>query len=302
MIDKENKLIIVAGCTGHQGGAVCRSLLKKGWRVIGLTRDPDKPEAKELHRLGVEVARCDLSDRQTLDELLPGAYGCFSVQAWWEDGIEGEIEQGRILADAAKAGGVQHFVYDSVVTADRGTGIPHFESKWQIEQYVRQLGLPATIFRPTFFMENFEAESYMQSILGGKLTLPLRPDTYLPMVAVDDIGAFVSMAFDYPTEWIGKTFSIAGDELTMVACCEEFSHILERPVEYVQGDISDMRRFSPELATMFEYFDNPGIHVDVSACRSMYPPLKTFDMWLREKEWHELGIQQAMAHAFVPYL
>ena len=55
--------------------------------------------------------------------------------------MTGRFVRVRLLADAAKAAGVQHFVYTSVVSADRNTGLPHFESKWQIEQHIAHSGL-----------------------------------------------------------------------------------------------------------------------------------------------------------------
>jgi uncharacterized protein YbjT (DUF2867 family) len=62
--------------------------------------------------------------------------------------MEEEVRQGVMLADAAKQAGVSHYVYTSVGSAHRHTGIPHFESKWKVEQHIETVGLPATILRP----------------------------------------------------------------------------------------------------------------------------------------------------------
>src|SRR5699024_5051965 len=103
-------------------------------------------------------------------------------------GYDSEIRQGSLLADCAKAAGVQHFVYSSVGGANRGTGIPHFESKWQIEQHIREIDLPATVLSPVFFMENWLG--FKDAILARQLPMPLKPDTALHQIAVDDIGGF----------------------------------------------------------------------------------------------------------------
>ena len=110
----EGRLILVSGATGQQGGAVARSLLGRGIGVRALTRDPEKPEAKELVDLGAEVASGDLEDRSSIERVLDGVHGVFSVQQSWETGVEGEVRQGVLLADAAKAAGVDHYVYSSV--------------------------------------------------------------------------------------------------------------------------------------------------------------------------------------------
>ena len=86
----------------------------------------------------------------------------FAVQNTWEAGVEGEEEQGKRLATLAKEAGVQHFVYTSVGSADRQTGIPHFENKFRIEETVRSLGFPSyAIIRPIFFMENLPSPWFL---------------------------------------------------------------------------------------------------------------------------------------------
>jgi len=139
---------LVVGATGKQGGAVARSLLNRGFRVRGLTRNPHKPEAQALAEQGAEVVQGDMDDRSDMDRVLEGTYGVFSVQNFWETGYDREVQQGKMVADAARAAGVAHFVYSSVGSAHRKTGIPHFESKWEVEEHVREIGLPFTIFRP----------------------------------------------------------------------------------------------------------------------------------------------------------
>jgi uncharacterized protein YbjT (DUF2867 family) len=60
------------------------------------------------------------------------------------NGIMNELQRGLNVADAAHAAGVAHLVYASVGSADRASGIPHWEVKWEIEQHIRALGIPAT--------------------------------------------------------------------------------------------------------------------------------------------------------------
>ena len=107
-----NKTIAVTGATGQQGGAVARKLLADGWKVRALTRDLNKPAAQELKALGAEIVPGDLDDRAQLDAAFKGAYGVFSVQNFWLPtvGFEGEIRQGKNVAEAAKAAGVHHLV------------------------------------------------------------------------------------------------------------------------------------------------------------------------------------------------
>src|SRR5919112_3623770 len=165
-----DKMIAVTGATGQQGGAVARKLLADGWKVRALTRDTNKPAAQELASLGAEIFAGDMEDRAQLDAAFKDVYGVFSVQNYWlpNVGFEGEVRQGKNVVDAAKAAGVQHLVYSSVGAAHRGMGQKHFESKWQIEQYIHSLDIPYTILRPAFFMENYNwSRAY---ILNGIFT------------------------------------------------------------------------------------------------------------------------------------
>src|SRR5438445_4770090 len=150
-----DKVVLVTGATGRQGGAVIRHMLPKGWRLRALSRNPSTYAAKELTRLGVEVVQGDLEDPASLDRASRRVYGIYSVQDFWAVGAKREVQQGKNLAEAAKKAGIQHFVYSSVGGAERNSGIPHWESKWEIEKHIRQLKLPATIFRPAAFMEMY---------------------------------------------------------------------------------------------------------------------------------------------------
>ena len=150
----KNKLILVTGATGHQGGAVLRHVRERGFPCRALTRDPDSPKARSSVGSGLEITRGDQEDQASLTRALDGVYGVFSVQSL-DSGIEAEIRQGRNLADAAKRSRVSHFVYSSVASADQQTGIPHFDSKFQLEEHLRGTGVPFTIVRPAFFMENW---------------------------------------------------------------------------------------------------------------------------------------------------
>src|SRR5436305_2172481 len=149
------KTILVFGATGQQGGAVASHLLKDGWKVRALVRNLGSEKAQALGQQGIELVQGDLNQPSSLQEAMKGVYGVFSVQTFMADGgTLAETRQGKAVADAAQEAGVRHLVYSSVGGAERKTGVAHFESKWQIEEHIRTLGLPATILRPVFFMSN----------------------------------------------------------------------------------------------------------------------------------------------------
>jgi uncharacterized protein YbjT (DUF2867 family) len=285
IMDKAGKIILVTGATGNQGGAVARQLLAQGWPLRALVRDPSKPAAQALAQSGIELAQGDLDDRESLDRALAGVYGVFSVQNFWQSGFEGEIRQGKALADAAKAAGVQHFVYSSVDGAERNSGIAHFESKYQIEQHIQALDLPATILRPVFFMDNF-ATMMRPSEQDGALTIamPLPPDTRLQMIAVDDIGAFAALAFEQPQQFLGTELAIAGDELTLPQTAEVWSKTIGKPVQFVALPMEQVRGANPEGAAMFQWFIDHGYQARINELRAIHPELLSFEQWLRKTQ------------------
>lgn len=281
---KNDKVILVTGSTGTQGGAVTRCLLKNGWKVRCLTRDVTKPAARELANLDADVVSGNLDDVPSIRAALNGCYGAFSVQDYYGAGEQGEIRQGKGFAQCCRDTGVEHLVYSSVGSADRNTGIPHFNTKWQIEQFIRGLGIPCTILRPAFFMDNFW--NYQKDgILNGTLSLPLPPDCGLQMIAACDIGAFTNLALENPGQYLGKAIDLAGDSLTLTQVARYIGDAIGREVRFVEQSIEAVRSTLPELATMYEWFNDVGYNVDIPGLRGIYPALLDFRGYLKASPW-----------------
>jgi uncharacterized protein YbjT (DUF2867 family) len=279
MAKHDDKLILVTGASGHQGGAAIRHLKQKHFPVRAVTRDPNQPQVRRLVGHGTEVVTADLEKPESLTRVLDGVYGVHSVQGY-EEGAEAEIRQGVNLADAAKRSRVSHFVYSSVGSADKNTGIPHFDSKFRIEEHIRGTGLPFSIIRPVFFMENWLRMK--NSIEAGALALPLNPETRLQMIAVDDIGAFVALAFEHPGKWNGRALDIAGDDLSMTELADAFARASDREVRYQQVPWEQFeKQAGAEMTTMYRWFQDVGYHVDLSEMKREFPQLTSFERWIR---------------------
>ena len=285
-----DKTVLVTGATGRQGGAVVRHMLPKGWRLRALTRNPQSHVAQSLAREGVEIVQGDMEDTTSLARAAQGVYGIYSVQDFWAVGARREVQQGKNVADAAKRAGVKHFVYNSAGGAERNTGIPHFDSKWEVEKHIRSLGLPATVIRPAGFMENYYIDQVEIGILKGKLADPIRADKPYQTIATDDIGAFVALAFERPTEFIGKELEIAGSELTNPEAARVFSRVLGKPVKFQKLPLLLFRLvLGKEFYTMFRWFNEAGFKADIPGLRRAYPEihLQTLEEWLRNEGWHK---------------
>lgn len=281
----KGKTIFVTGATGRQGSAATRHLLEAGYEVRGLTRDTGSPQGEMLRGLGAELVKGDLDDPESVRTALRGCHGVFAALTWVEEGPTGEMRQGRTIADAAKAEGVQHFLYSSVGGADRGTGIPHFESKATNERYMKSIGLPLTILRPVYFMENFNALTARRMISEGNLVMTLDPGKRLQMISVEDIGFIAAIIMDNPEDWMGRTIEIAGDSLTMPQVAERFSVVAGRQVFFRERQLQDLKRIDHERYLMMRWLNEHGYEADIEATRRVHPSLMNLEQWLARGYW-----------------
>ncbi len=209
--------VVVMGATGQQGGAVCRHALAAGWRVRAITRTAESPAAQRLRSKGAQVVAADMNDPSSLDLALQGADAVFSVQDFWAPGVgyDGEVRQGRHLADAAKRAGVSHFVQSTMAQGDGAERVPHFASKLAIVRHVQSLGLPCTMIGTVYFMDNF-----MNPKRGGAWSLPVLAGSLglhrsLHLLAVDDLGAAVAKVIEQPNRYLNTQVDLVSDILSV---------------------------------------------------------------------------------------
>jgi uncharacterized protein YbjT (DUF2867 family) len=223
----------------------------------------------------------DLDDEATLRAALRGVWGVFGVQNTWEAGVEREEVQGKRLATLARDAGVEHYVYTSVGSANKHTGVPHFDNKWRIEETVRGLAFPShVILRPVFFMENLVAPF---SLNGNSLTVALSPATKLQMIAVDDIGWFGAHAFTHASALNGREIDLAGDVRTMPEAADVLASALGRPISFTRTPIEQVRQYSEDTALMLEWFDRVGYNADIDGLeREFGRTLTKLPEWARQ--------------------
>lgn len=281
-----NNPILVIGATGQQGGAVARALIAKGQKVRVMTRHPEKAAA--LAKAGAEIVQGDLTNQAVLQLALRGVNGVFAMSTPFEAGMEAEVRQGIMLADAAKQAGITHYLYTSVGSAHRHTGIPHFESKWKVEQHIQKIGLPATILRPVWFMDNFT--TFAKPSAEGILTLPMKPARKLAMVALKDIGAFSAAAFMRPKDFIGQAIDLAGDELTIPEVAALLTKTMGRPISFQEFPLDQAEgAMGHDFAVMFRWFNEVGYAIDIPKLKQQFGiPLTTFAEWAKTIDWEKV--------------
>lgn len=291
MATGRDRTILVTGATGLQGGAVARHLLAAGWHVRALTRYPQQKKAQALAALGAEVVQGDMARSDTLAPLLIGVYGVFNVQNPLISGVEGEIIQGKNVATAAKQAGVQHLVYGSAGTGARGTGVPSWESKLVVEDYMKSLGLPLTILRPTAFMELMTDKKFFPAVstwqIMPKLVGGTRPMVWL---GADDFGQIVATVFAEPNRFIGQELLLASDVQSLDECRTLYREVMGKSPPRFPMPVwvfARMGLVGQDLTTMWRWLRVEQIDLDTQPTLAIHPGARSVRAWLEQQRGAE---------------
>ncbi|MBM7045770.1 NmrA/HSCARG family protein [Rhizobium lusitanum] len=280
--------VVVTGATGQQGGAVVKNLLGRGHEVRAITRNIDSAKARALAYAGATLVRASLEDTAALTKALEGATSLFAMTTPFEGGPQAKTRQGIFAADAAKAAGV-HLVFNSVGSANRQTGVPHFDSKYEVEKHIAKIGVRATVPAPVYFMENLYFGK--EQLAKGIYATPLPPTKQLAQVAVADIGAVAVRLLEAPGRFSGKRFDLGGDELTGNDVVAILSRVTGRPFTYFRVPLDVIRqRMGEDGAKMYEWFDHIGFTFDRAALRREFPDVSfhDFESWAKSQDWNTL--------------
>ncbi|HEX6290229.1 MAG TPA: NmrA/HSCARG family protein [Herpetosiphonaceae bacterium] len=288
MIAAGRNMIVVTGATGLQGGAVTRHLLKDGWQVRAVTRNPASPRALALARRGVDVVQGDLGEAASLRPLFAGAYGVYSVQNPFISGPEAEVRQGKTVAEVAKASGVQHLVYGSAGIARTSTGIPSWETKRQIEEHLHALALPLTILRPMAFMEVMTDQKFFPAVaiwhVMPRLMGASRPVGWL---CVDDLGAIAARAFAAPDRFVGQDLALVSDVQSLAQCRALYRDVMGTAPPHFPLPIWLFQRFGfvgRDLTAMWRWLRTASFDLDTAPTLAIHPDALTVRAWLRRQK------------------
>jgi uncharacterized protein YbjT (DUF2867 family) len=307
-----DKLIVVAGATGAQGGGLVRAILDEpnnGFKVRALTRDANSDKAKKLAHLGAEVVEANVDDVDSLKRAFNGAYGAFCVTFFWEHfSPEKEQQQAKNFAEATKDSDVKHVIWSTLEdtrnwvplddnrmpTLMEKYKVPHFDAKGESNSFFTDLGLPVTILNTSFYWDNLIYFGMgPQKGPDGKLafTLPMG-DKRLPGIAAVDIGKCAYGIFKKGSDYIGKTIGIAGEHLTGSQMSAELSKALGQEIHYnsIEPEVYRGLGFdgAEDLGNMFQFkrdFEDDFCGArNLDTSRSLNPSLQTFDTWLSQNK------------------
>jgi uncharacterized protein YbjT (DUF2867 family) len=250
--------ILVTGGTGTVGGIVVRELLKRGAQVRVLARK--EPEAGKLP-FDVEIAIGDMVDPVSLEQAMTAVDKMFLLNAV----VPEELTQALIAFGTARRMGIKHVTYLSVFKVEQFRDVPHFASKLAVESALQEFGVPHTILRPGYYIQN---EASLKNVLCGPGLYPM-PIGEAGICAVDVRDIAEAAAISLTTEGHDQqTYDLVGPGLISgPGNAAIWSKALGKEIKYTGHDFdsweASMRKMAPawtayDLRMMFQGFFDRG--------------------------------------------
>ena len=281
---KNSKKVLITGITGQQGGALARHLLNQKDKLFGLTRNKNSEKSKALTSKGVSIIESDLDNPSSYESHLDNMDAVFLVQSF-EQGKENEIIQGKKFIDRVKSKNVKHFIYSSVLGADLETGVPHFESKFELENHIKSSGIEYTILRPASFNENFLNPEITKRLEKGKLVMPLNKSVTQQFISTDDVGKIAAKVITNPKVYKNKVLSLATDEKQITEVAKLFGAAMNKEIKYqkLPGLITRLI-MGKDLYKMFKYMNKNDFVVlkDIEPIKQEFEGLGNLENWIND--------------------
>jgi uncharacterized protein YbjT (DUF2867 family) len=286
MDNLKGKTFVVTGATGRQGSAVVRHLIQGGAQVKGLTRNPQSKKAKRIAAFGTKLVTGDMNDLSRLKTVFQGASGVYSVQNPYTSSFAAEVQQGKNVADAARATGIAHIVQGSAGFGEK-TGIPSWDSKLEIQEYMQSLGLPLTVLRPTAFMELISDPGfYPMASTFHHMPRLMGADKKVTWLAIDDLGAIAAKVFNDPQKYIGQDIKLASDLQTINEVRALYQEALGRKAPHFPMPEFMFRLFTgDDLIIMWKYLRTANYNwFTTDATLAILPEAQTVRTWMAKQK------------------
>ncbi|KAI4283419.1 MAG: hypothetical protein L6R35_005183 [Caloplaca aegaea] len=288
--------ILVTGATGKQGGALISALASKttaAFQISALTRSKAGQSAQRLaQKENVSVVEGDYNNVPAIfQQIQQPLWGIFIVTNPFK-GAKLEEEQGKAIVKAAFEANVKHIIFTAT---DRGgqeksdkdpTYIPHFMSKYNVEQDIMQRAEESngavtwTFLRPVAFYENLTPDFFGKGWIAMWRLNGL--DRKLQMISTTDIGKVAAEAFQNAEsdEYRNKAISLAGDEISPNEAASIFKEETGKEIPSTFALVGRGLRImlKEQLGIMLNWFISDGFGVDVKAVKKRYPFMTDFQV------------------------
>ena len=231
-------VVFVIGATGNIGTAAVASLAAKYTDKVEIragARNPDK--ADKLKAIaGITIVKAEMGKKDELVNTFKGVNALYIVTP----STQNRTELAIVTAEAAKEAGVKAVVVVSVATADLTDTL--FGRQFnEIEDKISKLGVPYTILRLPYFVENHWG--FKDSIIGqSSIYSPIDPTKPFSVIATEDAGKAAAAILVDPTKHVNKTYDVVSDRQTLDEVTEGFSKALGKEVKYIRVPYDSARQ------------------------------------------------------------
>lgn len=273
------KKVLIIGSTGNQGGAVIDALKGKNLEIYGLTRNAKSKKAKTLEQKGVTLIEADLGKPESLTKLKECAQIVFFVTDFWV-GKNNEIIHGRNILNAVN-GTCEHFIFSSTPSSNQDNLFPFSDSKFEIEQFIKNSGIRYSIIRPGLFMELFRNLEFVPPVILGMMLKHIDNDKQLPFICVKDVGKIVSKIILESNKFVNSDFNV----ITSMTSLNEFKLIHKKikgryPFSFSIPNKLFKTFVSKELFGLWAWLNNTPLNLNIEEYHKIHPNALTFDNWL----------------------
>lgn len=276
------KTVTVFGGTGTSGGGAVRKFLEAGWKVNAVTRDKTADKSKATAALGAQLVEANLDDRATIRTAIEGSEVVYYSGASLQDRYDiGQAVQGINVADAAAEVGIGHFIFQSALTQFTGRGVLSLGSKRAIEERIAELELPATISRPSLFMDNFLTYFPVQKD-GDNLSIAMALPGNKPqgMVSADDIGNAAVAFAQAPDTYIGQEVDLIADSPTFDEMAEIIGNAAGKTCTAVSVPLEALEEFWPQGIPLYKWLSTDEATYDTGALAKLVGTPISFTEWV----------------------
>lgn len=274
------RIVAVFGATGTQGSSVVQALLADGTFVPrAITRNCSSEKALKLKSLGAEVAQADLWDIDSLKQALSGVEAVYGVTDYYDpknvaQGHNSEMLLGKNLIDAAKATDVRYFIWSSLphctrVSNGKYANVYHFDNKANVDDYLRESGVPHSILYTGWFSENLWKYNILAPVPDSdRLEVTVaRYDAQSPQYFTwveRDLGqcalALLKHYKDPESEVLSRTFYAVSAKLNYTQFASILQQALGKPVSFVSSQTTGMQ----EMDDMYAFQSEFGLYPDTA--------------------------------------
>ena len=212
------QLILLTGASGYVGGRLLPLLIRQGWHVRCLVRNPDA--APSLSGDSVQVVKGDVLDRQSLDPALGGvttAYYLVHLMASSGEFQKKDRQAAQNFATAAKNAGLKRIIYLGGLGDDSDPKLSvHLQSRHEVGAILRKSGAQVIEFRASVIIGAGSLSFEMIGSLTNRLPVMICPRwlaTPTQPIAIDDVLAYLLAALELPAGQ-NRVFEIGGPDVT----------------------------------------------------------------------------------------